>query len=395
MKENSNKILFASSFTLPLNAGSGRNTYNFGKFLAGKGYEVTLLSLNRKGKHLNKETYDNFKIIRLLYFNHNYFIKVLSLIIILPGYLYHVVKNDVVFIYGGNIIAFEFLILASKFFGKQVVFRSTMYGEDDIETLVNRKWIGKLMRFTLNQISLYFSINSAFTNSFERIFKSQEKIFESVHGVNTTMFYPVGKEKKTKLRQKLHLPEELFIIVSVGYLVERKGFRGIFEALEQLDIPFLYVVIGDYHVPEEHYLKNFNQEMIGLFQYGKNLLKDKIIFKGNKSNIDEYLKASDIFILNSIKEGFPPNSVMESMACGLPSIVREIEGVDGYFTKRNNNILVTSGESNEILACIKRLLSDPKLRENIGKNAGQVIRDQASFEVIWCRLKTKLKIHDD
>lgn len=395
MKKKANKVLLTSSFTPPLNAGSGRNSYNFGKFLARKGYEVTLISPNRNGKLTHKETDHNFRIIRLLYFNHNYFVKILSLVIILPGYLYHIARNNVVFVYGGNIIAFEFLILASKFLGKKVVFRSTMYGEDDMETLANRKWIGNLMRFILNQISLYFSINPAFTNSYERVFGNQEDVFESVHGVDITRFYPVGKEMKNKLRLKLRLPENGIIIVSVGYLIERKGFRGIFEALRQLDFSFLYLVIGDYHVSEDHYLKHFNQEMFELFQLGKSSLKEKLIFMGNKINIDEYLKASDIFVLNSAKEGFPPNSVMESMACGLPTIVRDIDGVDGFFTARDKNIIVTSGKSDDIRIYLKALISNTRLRKKIGKEAARVIQEQASFEILWNRLKSSLNFYND
>ena len=386
------RILFVSSFTPPLNAGSGRNAYNFASFLADKGQRVSLLSLNRKGRLARREYDNKVKIIRLLYFNCNLLTKFLSLIIILPGYLYYVAKNDLVFIYGGNIIAFEFLILFGKILNKKTIFRSTMYPEDDIETLINQRWIGILLRFTLKQITVYYSINPAFSSSFERVYGSRNKVFESVQGVDTSRFFQVDNKTKTQLRKKLNLPEDIFIIVSVGYLIERKGFRNIFGALKQLELPFLYVVIGDYHVSDDHYLKHFNQEMIELFQLGKSLLKDKLIFTGSKLNIDEYLKASDIFILNSAKEGFPPNSIMEAMACGLPTIVRDIHGVDGFFTARDKNIIVTSGKSNDIRIYLKTLLSNTQLWKKIGKDAAMVIQKQASYDILWNRLKAKLNI---
>lgn len=388
------RILFVSSFTPPLNAGSGRNAYNFAKYVSGEGIDVTLLSLNRKGQLKPREYDGNLKIIRLRYFNQNLITKVLSLIIILPGYFFRVIKNDIIFVYGGNIIAFEFILLFGKFLGKKVVFRSTMYGEDDAETLVNKRWIGSLRYLSLKQLFLYFSINPAFTGSWEQVFGSSEKVFGSVQGVDIGKFFPVEKEFRLKLRKKLNLPENMFIIISVGYVVERKGYPNIFEALAQSDIPFLYLVIGDYHVPDDHYFKNLNLEMKSIVKTGKSLLKGSVTFLGNKRNVEEYLKASDIFILNSTKEGFP-NVVLEAMACGMPVIVRETEGMDGFFLKRNKNIFFTSGDSNEIRENINKLFSDTNLRKKIGTEASLVIKEHASFNVLWGRLKIRLKIHGE
>ncbi len=394
-KKYNKKILFVSSFTPPLNAGSGRNAYNFAKYISGQGVDVTLLSLNRKGHLKPRGQEENLKIIRLLYFNHNLITKIFSLTIILPGYFLLAIKNDVIFVYGGNIIAFEFILLFGKLFGKKVVFRSTMFDEDDIETLVNQRWIGKFNRFCLKKLSIYFSINPAFSRSWEQVFGNREKVFESVHGVDTKQFYPVEKETRIRLRKKLNLPEDIFIIISVGYVVERKGYRNIFKSLAQLDFPFLYLVVGDYFVPEDHYLKNLNKEMKDLAETGKSVLKDKVVFLGNKLNVDEYLKVSDIFILNSDKEGFPPNSIMESMACGIPTLVRRIDGVDGFFTKDGQNILITSGNDVDLTESVNKLYFDSAFREKIGKEASIVIREQASFELLWKRLKNRLIIQGE
>jgi glycosyltransferase involved in cell wall biosynthesis len=385
------KILFVSSFSPPLNAGSGRNAYNFAKFISDKGAKVTLLSLNRKGKLKPKDEDENLKIIRLRYFNQNLLTRIISLIIILPGYFFLVIKNDIIFVYGGNIIAFEFILLFGRLLGKMVVFRSTMNGEDDIETLVNQRWIGKFNLFCLKQVDYYFSINPAFSRSWKLVFGSTDKIFESTQGVDTGRFIPAESNYKFQLRKKLNLPEDTFIIISVGYVVERKGFRDIFKSLTLLDFSFLYLVVGDFQVPDDHYLKNLNHEMKELTELGNLLLKEKVVFIGSKMNVDEYLKASDILILNSIREGFP-NVVLEAMACGLPVIYREIKGIDGFFTKNGQNILINSGNDVELTENVRKLYFDSVFREKIGKEAGRVIKEQASFEVLWNNLKTRLEI---
>ena len=152
------RILFCSSFTPPVNAGGGKNAFNFAKFLSEKGLKVTLLTLNRRGKLPPREQVGTMKIMRILYFNYNLFTKLLSLLIILPGYFIYVVRNDVIFIYGGNIIAFEFIILTGRLLGRQVVFRSTMLGEDDMVTLI-RKWHG-LKRLRKDIIKMIMTVKN-------------------------------------------------------------------------------------------------------------------------------------------------------------------------------------------------------------------------------------------
>ncbi len=392
---NKKRILFVSSFTPPLNAGGSKNAFSFASFIAGKDYPVTLLSLNRKGKLKRRERAGKLKIARLLYFNDNFLTKLFSLLIILPGYFYYVLINDIIFLYGGNIIAFEFVIIIGRVLGKKVVFRSLMYGEDDPESLVNRYRLRHFYRRLLEKMSLYFSINPAFSASYKRVVGNNTKLFESVHGVNTDRFFPVLIKEKQNLRKKLGIDENLTVIISVGFLLKRKGYNNIFEALSLIDIPFVYYIVGDHKISDEHFLRPHKKEMAELFENACTILGDRVVFTGRMENVNEYLQASDIFILNSFREGFPPNSIMEAMACGLPTIVKDIEGVNGYFTVRNKNLLVSTGQVSDIRRLITEVIKNPAVGKEIGNSAADDIRQYASFEVIWEKLKARLGIIND
>lgn len=387
-EQNIKRVLFCSSFTPPVNAGGGKNAYNFAKFLSKKDFEVTLLSLNRKGKLKRRERTNGLKIVRILYFNYNLLTKVLSLLIILPGYFYHILKNQFVLVYGGNIIGFEFIILLGRLLGKTVVFRSTMFGEDDLETLIVRRFAGRIRKQIMQGINIYFSMNPAFTKSWFEVYKARDKVFESVQGVNVNNFFPVSIKHKQELKGKLGFPTDKLIIITVGYLVKRKGFKEIFESLTKLKIPFHYVVVGNYSVPDYHYLVHINPEMKQLFDMGENILGSNVSFTGPVENVNEYLQAADIFLLNSRREGFP-NALLEAMACGLPGIIREIPGIyDGVLTHGENALFPKDFEN--ISECITNIHNQPELRVRIEQNALDTINNHASFEMVYNKLFNKI-----
>ncbi len=384
-------ILFCSAFTPPLNAGGGKNAYNFARFLADKGYPVTLLSLNRRGKLPAVSKAGDLIIRRILYFNQNIFAKLLSLFIILPNYLYYVFKSNVVFIYGGNIIGYEVIILFSKLLGRKVVFQSLLIHDDDIETLVKRRFAGAVRKWILKQITVYFSINPLFKNLWVKTYSSGEKIFESPQGVNTKIFFPVSLDEKMMLRNKLNIPSDAFVIITVGYLIKRKGFQELFESLAKMVIPFYYFIIGNYFVPRDHYMAAFNSEMDELYHIAKSMLGEKIVFTGPKENVHEYLQASDIFILNSMNEGLP-NSLLEAMACGLPCIIRNIPGRYDYIAQNRENIFLVEDVA-FMIKNINELFSQSNIRKGIGKAAIKTVSKKASIDVVWQQLIDKLFIH--
>jgi len=392
LNNNNNRILFCSSFLPPENAGPGRNALSFARFLSDKGYKVTLISLNRKGKLKFREKNGNLSIIRILYYNRNIITKFISLIfIILPCYLYFVSKNKIIFIYGGNITAFELLIIFGKLFGGKIIFRSTMLYEDDIKTLINKypKIIRVIRKIILQWISYYFSINSEFTKTYLELYNNEKKIFKSVHGVDTRIFKPVNEEEKLHLRKKLNIPTDLFIIISVGYLIKRKGFDELFIIMSKLKIPFLYVIIGDIKVSEWHYMCNFNDEMNSLYTKGKKLLKDKVLFTGPKENVSEYLQSSDVFIINSKQEGFPPNALQEAMACGIPPIIPFVDGSENTIVEHEKNSLIFK-DVNEVNSLIEKCYFDRNYSKQIGIQANRSICDQASFERLYQKLFKQL-----
>jgi glycosyltransferase involved in cell wall biosynthesis len=375
------KILICVPYTYPFYAGGGRNALNFAKQLNEKQINVRLLALNQNLTLTFKSNIASIPVFRIPYFKFNYITKLFSLIFIVPYYFYFVFTNEVVIIYGNNNIIFEFLIFFGWILNKKVIFRSTMYGDDDISSLINRRKFFKHSRKKiLEKIDGYFSLSPKFTESYRNIYSNKEIIFESSQGVDIDQFYPASLAKKLLLLKELNLPLNTIIIISVGFLIRRKGFEQIFNVLSNVDLPFLYIIAGDFKLREDHYLSSKNNEMKYLYNKGTKLLGNKVLFTGPKDNINEYMQVSDIFIINSKKEGLP-NSLLEAMACGVCPVTSNLPGLKDYILYDKINCLIFNND-NEMADSVKKLITNDIFRNSLGKNASNFIQENCSLSEV-------------
>lgn len=131
------------------------------------------------------------------------------------------------------------------------------------------------------------------------------------NGVDIIKYTEASPSEKKGLRDMLGLPQDKLILISVGHLSNRKDPLTIIKAfLESSNREkFHLIFVGD---------GELRQECL-------ELIKDDIDIQliGRVPNVDEYLKASNIFISASLSEGLP-NTVLESLACGIPTVLSGI-----------------------------------------------------------------------
>ncbi len=378
-KKEGSKVLLVTSYTLPYHSGGGLNAFNFGRYLVSKGIRAKILTFNRNLKLPFISIIESLKVVRIPYFNKGYLLKTLSLTIIIPWYIIEIVRNNIIIIYGGYIIGWELIPIIGRIAGKRVIFRSTMYNEDDIESLLSKhKVLTFIRKRSLKKITFYLALTPAFSFSYKKYFTSDNKIIETPQGVNTEIFYPVDSHQKNLLRRKLGIPIDVFIICTVGSLIIRKGYLKIYQELIKLNFPFLYIVLGDYDLSSENLPANIVEKAKIIKATGDNLLRDRIQFKGFVQNIDEYLKISDVYVTASNKEGLS-NSLLESMSCGLPVILKELNGLQDYLIIHKKNGLFYNNE-NSLSDAINTVYNDRELRINMGYNAANTIRSAYSYQ---------------
>jgi glycosyltransferase involved in cell wall biosynthesis len=143
------------------------------------------------------------------------------------------------------------------------------------------------------------------------------------------------------------------VITFIGRLIEVKGIKYLIEATRDLKGDFLLLIVGD--GPQKKELK----AMVS----GSKV--ENLIFTGQRSDVTTILAATDIFVLPSLSEGLP-TALLEAMAAGKACVVTDI-GLPVEDEK--TGLVVKKEDSEELRAAIKRLMSDQKLRNNLGKRA--------------------------
>ncbi|MBS1809167.1 MAG: glycosyltransferase [Acidobacteria bacterium] len=155
------------------------------------------------------------------------------------------------------------------------------------------------------------------------------------NGVDLEKFFPVPK---AEARQRLGLPSNRRIVLSVGRIVENKGYHLIVEALHLMrmtgrSIPFLVIVGGA--ADEAIYPAKLRETIANLE------MENDVLMAGAQLNetLRDWYSAADVYCLASETEGWP-NVLLESLACGTPVISTNTWGTPEIICSDEYGLLV-------------------------------------------------------
>jgi glycosyltransferase involved in cell wall biosynthesis len=140
------------------------------------------------------------------------------------------------------------------------------------------------------------------------------------NGVDSSRFHPLPQEEA---RRALGIPAYAKVLVTVGGLVERKGFHRVIACLPELlpRFPNLHYLAVGSGGPEGDFWPQLEQQTR---QLG---LEERVHFTGALpvEGVRQALSAADVFVLSSRNEGWA-NVLLEAMACGLPVVASDVGG---------------------------------------------------------------------
>jgi glycosyltransferase involved in cell wall biosynthesis len=185
-------------------------------------------------------------------------------------------------------------------------------------------------------------------------------------GVDTEKFFP--RETPSHLSQPY--------ILNVGRLVYRKGVQDLIQSAA--------IVVKQY--PNIHYL------IVGDGPYRESLSKliDKLGLSkhikllghiGDREKLRTLYQDAIAYIHPAHYEGLPA-VLLEAMACGCPVIATKIGGAADVIRHRENGLLVSPRDPEQVAELTISLIQDSSLRQNLGMKGHEMIINQYSWAAV-------------
>lgn len=236
-------------------------------------------------------------------------------------------------------------------------------------------------------IYIFSWLTSALSDRVIAVSKDDEKRAPAyfVRG-KTRMIYPgLGKNRhagKSEARKEIcrlagisQAEGELGIVVGVlAELHKNKGLPYLLEAVRHINLdrrsekPVRLFILGEGE-ERENLLKLSEQPG----------LKDRVFLLGQVENAPEWLKAFDIFVLPSVKEGLP-YTVLEAGMAELPVVATAVGGVPEVVEDMSSGLVVRPKDAKDLEQALRFVINNPEKAKSFGEKLRQKIENDFSLE---------------
>ena len=175
-------------------------------------------------------------------------------------------------------------------------------------------------------------------------------------------------------RQRLGLPTDRVVIALTGQVSEIKGIWEFVEAAHLLrDTSAVFAVLGD-DLRNAGALRREMEERVA--QLG---LADRFHFLGFRPDAAQIIRVFDIVAVPSHIEPFGLAS-LEAMASGRPVVASRVGGIPEVVVVECG-ILVPPWDADALAAGLRRLVDDPRMRDDMGRAGRRRAREQFGLPV--------------
>ncbi len=154
------------------------------------------------------------------------------------------------------------------------------------------------------------------------------------------------------------------VIMSVGQLVEKKGFAYLLQAasiVQSRDAEFRLVIVGDGPMRED-----LVRRAAGL------QLRERVEFVGELTpqQVRRLYQAADVFALPSVvaadgdRDGLP-TVLLEALAMGIPTVASDISAIPELIEHQKTGLLVQPGDARDLADKLEMALYDEQLRGRV------------------------------
>jgi colanic acid/amylovoran biosynthesis glycosyltransferase len=168
-------------------------------------------------------------------------------------------------------------------------------------------------------------------------------------------------------------------LLSIGRLIEKKGFKFLIEAcqlLQSAGLSFVCQIVGE--GPERERLEESIQ---------RHQLSDQVRLMGAlpQTEVVEVLAQSSIFVFPAIHDSFGdsdnlPTVLIEAMASSLPTVATNVAGIPEIVQANENGILVPEKDPVQLAAAIRLIAENRSLSERFSKSSRRLAEEKFALQ---------------
>jgi glycosyltransferase involved in cell wall biosynthesis len=204
-------------------------------------------------------------------------------------------------------------------------------------------------------------------------FVDKDKIHTVYNGIETSLFCP-NLNERNRIRRLFYISEKEKILLFFSFVTKQKGLHLLIKALPGLlqknkSIKLLVVGEGNYLAEAKQLVRQS-----GLNSY--------VVFTGYipREEAPNYINASDVFVLPTLRHEGMPFSLLEAMACGKPVIASKIGGIPSVIDDDVNGFLVPPGDMFKLIEKSLFLLNNKDIADKLAGNARKKVVQGFSIE---------------
>lgn len=185
----------------------------------------------------------------------------------------------------------------------------------------------KMIQKVFKQASHMMTVCQALKDEMLTLGAPENKVTTLRNGVDLDLFKPSDENQQAAMKVELGIENQL--VMSVGWLIERKGHYLVIDAIKQLENTTLAIAGNG---PDQEKLEQ---------QVKKLGIQDKVLFLGAlpQPELNKWFNAADATVLASCREGWA-NVLLESMASGTPVVATKVWGTPEVVTCAEAGVLV-------------------------------------------------------
>lgn len=357
----------------------GSHEYHLTKELVKLGYKVTIITSNintkwgavsnsdmKKKFRTGRSTFEGIDVIRLPA------IFEISNVPIIPKLYNHLMKTDYDIIHSHEYFTYSSYLASKAAKKKKIPFLFTNTGYKKSERplwkylyLANEAMIGKKV---LKRADRIINLTEQSKKFLSLLGAKKSKLYVTPTGVNTEIFKPL----KTNLIQSKYKIKDN-VVMSCSRLIENKGVHIMIDAFKIIkkEVPDAkLVIVGKGEMESELKQRAKGTEdihFIGAIPYDK---------------MPQIYNGADVFCFPTIYEEPYGNVIVESAACGVPSVGSYVGGIKETIKDKITGFHVRPNDKNQIAEKIIKLLKKDNLRKKMGRNARKRAVERYSWKII-------------